>query len=148
MKRHIVILVCIGMLGSAVGAGAATGFTYYKYRTRLESVRNPRLTLGIRPYTAHVVIESVNRENRTIRALVYTHAARQRLMMELVYDDALIVEREDAIVEDGIIVGARPLESASLDDLRLDTHGLAVLDLVNGSHVLRYITIGSPPVRP
>jgi hypothetical protein len=147
--RAYVKYFLIGSLALVCTAGITGGTRAYIANLYQESLVDQRTIFGIRPFAEYIVIESVSASSHTLIAQTWSRALNGYVRTRLSYDEALIVEREDAIIEGNVIVGIKPTEKARIADL---TPGMRAIALVNisesGSLFVHYILIGNPFPRP
>lgn len=100
-------------------------------------------------YTTHLTVLEYDAGSRELIASVRSAAVGQEIRQRLYFDESTTLSRRDAIVENGVLVGAKPIATAKTDDLRPGTRGYAVISIAgDGRAVVKYLIIGDPFPRP
>jgi hypothetical protein len=144
-------LLAIGfLLALAVAAASNTYIESKKWSARDRSITDITATLKTDGgYATYLVVDSYDPLSRTLLAYVRSSALDGYIHQSLKLSPDFDVQRRNAIVKDGIVVGTEPLTDASEFDLRQGTRGIGVLSIAeDGSTQLWYLLIGDPFPRP
>ncbi len=110
------------------------------------------LLTGIRTgnrHTTYLTVTSYDAASRSMLALVHSAAIHQSVPQLLKLSEDFSMERRDAIIQNGAIVGTKPIVKANENELQPDTRGFGMFHLAeDGSMVIDYLLIGDPFPRP
>jgi hypothetical protein len=106
--------------------------------------------MGAQSFDANLVVESYDAEKKILTAAVHSRTAGQDLRMRLSLTPATPLQRRDAIVENGVIVGMERAEKASPEELLPGIRGVVTMSYREGATVptIHRIVIGDPFPRP
>lgn len=105
--------------------------------------------LALQPHALYLTVESYDPASRTIIAQIYSPAANQFLRQKLKLDEAFSMQRRDAIIEAGVITGARATTAATESELVAGVRGIGIMrNADDGTTLLTYLEIGDPFSRP
>lgn len=150
-KNVFVVSLAFGLGAFVFTALIAAGTMMYT--TSVNAPRNSPIAtiLGTSGYTGYIVIQSFDNESRVMIALMKSALTNQTIPIRLELTKNFYVERQDAIIENGIVVGTKPRVLASLSELTPGTQGLAslyVATTTTGATFMNYLLIGNPFPRP
>lgn len=149
-QRHVWIGPCIALSAALIVAvGAVIAFEAYQSLRLEKRAFEPARFQGTQSYSAYAVIESVDLASNTMTALMRSPSAGLDLRVRFVFDESLVVEKQNAIVENGVVVGRSALEKASIADLQPGVRAIAVLrSSSDGPERIQYALIGDPFPHP
>lgn len=147
MRDLIVIAIsCLIGISLAIAAGAYVALEDNDFD--FSWLREPSSLFQTRLYEDIIVLQYLRDEN-AIYALLYFRTIKDFVPVRLTLAPNFSMMRQNAIVEDGVIVGATPAEDASPKELFEGTRGAAVMRLGDdGTYILDYLLIGDPFPRP
>src|SRR3989344_1699983 len=96
-----IISGCLAVIVAALVTAAAEVVISYAHERR---VNEPADRYGFCGYAAYVRIESIDTASRTMIATIDSISAGQPLRTEVTLDHDFLVERRDAIIENGTFV--------------------------------------------
>lgn len=141
-------LACIGFL---IALAAAVTLESYDRSARMErlAVMSRDTILGLRGMSVYLVVESFDPESRVLTAHMYSIAAGQYILTRMELSPKFYMERRNARVENGMIVGVDDVVSADASELRAGTRAMAMITSEDGKpYVVHYILVGDPFPRP
>lgn len=145
----IVFAVLAMIVSTFIAAQYTKSTTLALEDKKLVDARLPERALGIRNAQFPLIIYEVDEKAGTITAIVHSRLAGQDIPLRLKISSNFEVDRQDAIVEDGIVVGATNSVPATIADLKKGVRGYGMTSLSDsGEAVITYLLIGDPFPRP
>lgn len=151
MQTRLIIAFCICATVAGISSLASWGtFTY------LERAQESHISAAFgnnidqsSPYIAFITITSFDPASRELIVNLYSNAINEVVPSKVLLADGAIIERSDAIVQNGMLVGSSALSEAAITDLVPGTRGFAtVRRREDGAAVTHHILIGNPVPHP
>gem|GEM_PF-2928542 len=138
---------CVAAVVISLGIAGLDAYTRVAF---LDAVNDPRVMVtGRLPYVLPIVVQSFDERDGVMTIIAHSASIGQELVIRAYLSDSFRLERRDAIMEDGAVVGFKPVTDASLGELRFGVRGVAsVWTDDSGKMVVEYILIGDPFPRP
>lgn len=143
LKRTIAKPTLIFLVALAIGAALAAGAHIIETRERLMTFTDPTTIFGINRIASPLAVQSYDPATRTLLAAVQAFGVNRLTVTKLVLGDTFYAERQDAVLESGVIVGATKRRPATLDELTPGMRGIGVIEVAHDGHFrLLYLLVG------
>jgi hypothetical protein len=133
----------------ALVASIDMGLRYYQAESqfRFDATRIP--TSPSRTSVAYLTVISIEPATRTLLARVRSQTTISDLDTRLYLPEVLKIERQDPILQDGVMIGVQPIAPADMSEVQPGARGVGVISMDdNGRAQLSYLLIGTPFPRP
>jgi hypothetical protein len=147
MKFSAIVLGCISLvLSSAI----IIGVDRYDNFLRKSEISSPEEVFGIWRYSQRLTIESIDLPTAILRAKIHDVGTQQDISVEYELAADFYIERRDARIKDGIMIGTDKTEQVEPVDLAPGMRGIGVVHLLpeGGRMQMDYLVIGEPFPRP
>lgn len=140
------LLMCVSFLIATV-IDAGFGFLRVRSQYAMDIARLP--TSPTRVFTTYVTVTSIDQESNILVARIRSIATGTDLDVRLKIPPSFIVNRQDPIIQDGIMTGVMPIAPADRTEITFGTHGLGMISTSDeGEMYITYLLIGEPFPRP
>lgn len=148
-NRHFIWLGLSLCASIVVSALIIQGVEIYKReQARRFATDATRIAILNRDYPTYIMIQTYDPTSRAITALVRSNPASSDIPMRITLLDNGTIERQNAIMENGVYAGAQEKVAASPTDLMPGTRALAHIMLNPDGLFTDYLLIGNPFPRP
>ncbi len=146
MTRTALLLASI-LIGSLVSAAAGAYVALKDNDFSFAWIRSPDYLFQVQMFEDLVILD-YDAETLKLKVMLYSRIMREYQPVTLIAN-GLTVARQDAIIEDGVIVGVTPAREASVSDLQAGMRGSGVMRLYkDGVYRIDHLLIGDPFPRP
>lgn len=147
---RIVITVAVFALASLTVTVLTIGaLRWHEQSIASAKTPDPNALIGLRGFLAPITVQSYDESSNSIIAFMRSEALGQDVLVQIKFSDRTLIERRDAIVINGVIMGVGELTSATISDLEEGTRGFVrTFQDPEGRWLADYLVIGDPAPRP